>query len=406
MPLYRYKAVTRAGEMLVGELEGPTRKDIIGRLQDQGHLPVDAEEVSGTSWRSWLNIELTATRRPGLQEIALFTHELATLLSAGLPIDRAFDIVIGMTGSARLRKPLADIRDRIRGGATLADALAAQESIFSRVYCNMVRAGEAGGSLPSVLARLAEYLGRAQALRETVKSALVYPAVLLFTAGVSIVMVLTVVIPQFKPLLEGAGIALPFSTRALFVASEILETYWWLLALAALVGILLLRQGLKTPEFVAAWHRLQLRLPLFGDLRKKAEAGRFARSLGTLVGNGVPVPAALAIVKDTIENQVIQAAVARVVVSLKEGQGLSAPLDRSGVFPAVCIQLMRVGEESGALGDMLLQAADILERDVERSVGRLMTLLVPALTISLGLLIAGIIASVFTALLSINEVAF
>jgi general secretion pathway protein F len=264
----------------------------------------------------------------------------------------------------------------------------------------MVRAGETGGALREVLARLARYLDEAEALREQVKSALVYPILLLILAGLSIVVLLTIVLPQFTPLFEGAGAELPWLTRAVILTGEGVQRYGWLLLLAALGAVWLVRRQLKRPARRAQIDRWLLRLPVLGELLAKIDTARFARALGTLLANGVPPLTALAIVQDALANATLRRALGDAAAVMKEGGGLAAPLGRAGVFPRLAVHLLGVGEESGQLDPMLLKIAEVFDRDVRSTIERLMTLLVPALTIVLGLIIAVIITAVLMAILS------
>jgi general secretion pathway protein F len=269
----------------------------------------------------------------------------------------------------------------------------------------MVRAGEASGALDSVLARLAEYLRRSEAARQTVRSALIYPTILAVTALSSVILILTVVLPQLEPLLRDAGPALPPQARLVFGASDLLRRWWWaLLAILGAVGYGLWR-GWGEPANAVRRDRLLLRLPLLGAAIRQAQTARFTRTLGALVGGGVALPTALALARPVISNHVMADAVTRVASQLREGGGLAEPLARTGVFPDLSIQLIRIGEATGKLDQMLLQQAEIFDEEVRLVLGRALTLLVPVLTVTLGFIVAGIIASVMSAMLSINNLA-
>lgn len=406
MPTFRYKAVSAADEVVEGEMEARSQSAVIERLQELGHLPIRADEVAESKPAGWLSRDLFADRRVPRKAVGLITRELATMQGAGLPLDRSLEILVGMAEKENMRKLLVRVLDAVRGGASLADAVAAEGGAFPRFYVSMVRAGESGGALDSVLARLADFLEKSQALTESIRSALIYPAILLAMAGLSVVLLLTVVVPEFKPLFEDAGEALPVATRIIVGLGEVFARYWWLIALAVVSAAWLLRRRLANPAFRYRWDGLILRLPLFGELVKKIQVARFARTLGTLLQNGVALLGALAIVKDTLGNAVIARAVEEVSARIKEGQGLAEPLAAARVFPDLAIQLVRVGEETGRLEDMLIRVADVYDLETQRTIQRLLDLLVPVLTIGLGLLIAVIIASVLVAFLSVNELAF
>ena len=405
MPLYRYRAVSAADEVIEGEMEAHSQSAVIERLQELGHLPIRADEIAPGDRGSLLQRDLFANRKVSRRVVALITGELATMLGAGLPLDRALEILVSLADKENVAKLLVRVLDGVRGGASLADAMADQDGAFPDFYVSMVRAGEAGGTLDVVLARLATFLEKSQALTDSVRSALIYPMILLVMAGLSVVILLTLVIPEFKPLFDDAGEALPLATRVLVAVGEVFERWFWLMALVAIALVLFVRHRLANAAFRLRWDGMMLRLPLFGDLTRKIEVARFARTLGTLLGNGVALLSALTIVKDTLSNTVIGAAVEGVADRLKEGKGLAEPMATSGVFPALAVQLVRVGEETGELETMLTKVADIFDGEVGRTTQRLLSLLVPLLTIGLGLLIAAIIGSVLVAFLSVNELA-
>lgn len=404
MANFRYKAMTAAGSVITGTLEAPSHAAAVQKIRGLGHYPISAFDAQAHGWRRWRNRELKFRRKPKTRDLAVATQELATLLNAGLELDRALGILVGLGEIEALRDPFTRVLARVREGTSLSEALAAERA-FSRLYVSMVRAGEAGGNLDVTLRRLADYLSRAAAIREAIASALVYPIVLLCTAGLSIIVILVFVLPEFEPLFEGAGKSLPLATRIVMGAGNFLTGYWWALLLAIGGGLYAFRRALKQPDTRRRWDAFKLRLPLLGPLWIKMEIERFARTLGTLLGNGVALPAALGMSAETLNNSVIGDAVRQTAVSLREGEGLAARLARTKVFPPVALDFVRVGEETGKLDEMLLRQADLYERSVRHTVERLLALLVPVLTILLGIVVAGLIASILVAILSINELA-
>lgn len=404
MPSFHYEAMTASGRLVSGEMEGTDDSDVIRHLQNDGYLPIRAREVR-RGLREWLNQDLFKDRRLSQKELAIATQELSTLIKSGMPLDRALDMLITLSESRRLRALLTGVLDRVRDGSGLADALEAQGKAFPPTYINMVRAGEAGGALDTTLARTADFLAKSYATRESVKSALIYPAVLVVVAGLSLFIVLTVVLPQFKPLFRDAGAALPLSTRIVMATGDFVGHYWWLGGLVGLGLLVSFRQALRTPSFAMRWHRLLLRVPLVGSLIAKAETARFCRTLGTLTANGIALTTALKLGRDTLSNRVMVRAVDRVATRMKEGEGLSQPLAETAAFPKLATHLMRVGEETGQLETMLLRVAEVFDAEVQRATERLLALLTPALTIGLGMTIAGIIASILVALISVNDLA-
>ncbi len=407
MGRFRYRAVAASGELLQGEMDAASQATVVERLRGQGHLPLAAEEVAaGAGQRrrltlmQWLRRPVFGAVRVTRREVAMMTRELATLLDAGLTLDQALKLLIELTAGEPLEGLLADLLERIQGGSSLADALAQHQKLFPRVYVSMVRAGETGGALREVLGRLARYLDEAEALREQVKSALVYPVLLLILAAVSIVILLTVVLPQFTPLFENAGAQLPWLTRAVMLVGDGVQRWWWLMLAGGFGVTWIVRRQLRRPARRAQVDRWLLRVPLLGELLAKIDTARFARALGTLLANGVPPLTALAIVQDALANATLRRALGDAATAMKDGGGLAAPLGRSGVFPRLAVHLLGVGEESGQLDPMLLKIAEVFDRDVRSTIERLMALLVPALTIALGAMVAVIITSVLMAILS------
>jgi len=407
MPTFRYRAVAASGNIVEGEMEAATRAAVVERLRDQGHLPIRADEVAGSAISNFLNAPIGGERGLGRAGLAVVTRELATLLGAGLPIDRSLEILVELTDRAGARAALRRLLDAIRRGASLADAMAADEQNFPRYVVSMVRAGEAGGSVDSVLARLADFIERSQTLRANIRSALIYPAIVVVMAVVALAVMLTVVLPQFEPLFEDAGAALPLLTRLVTGAADLARTYGWYAILLIVLAVALGRWRVRShPPSRLAWDALLLRAPLVGGLIARLEAARFGRTLGTLMANGVPLLAALQIVRDTLSNAVMRQALDDIGKSLKEGQGLAEPLARLARFPRLATHLVRVGEETGQLESMLFKIAEIYDEEVRRSVARMLALLVPALTIGLGLLIALIIGGILSAILSVYSLPF
>jgi len=406
MPRYRYEAVDNTGEVLHDEIEAPTPEAAVERLRDQGLLPLSVNEAKSGFLRGGLGQPLFS-KRPALsrKSITLLTQQLANLLHAGMPLDRALTILISVSEDEQTQSLLERVQEKVRGGASLADALEAQ-SAFSRFYLNMIRAGEAGGALEVVLKRLTEFLERSQALRETVTSALIYPIILLSVSALSVIILLTFVVPQFQQLFADAGKALPLATQIVIAVGDGFRHYWWIGALALMLIVAALRQQLSQPASRARWDRWFLRLPLFGDFIAKVETARLSRTLGTLLGNGVSLLNALTIVRETLTNQVLAMALGEVAEHVKTGRGLAEPLLEAGNFPKLAVQMIRVGEETGQLQEMLLQVADTYDGEVQTAVKRMLTLLEPALILGLGVIIAGIIMSILVAILSLNELAF
>lgn len=407
MPLYRYKAVTAAGEVATGELDAAHEAEIVDRLRDQGLMPMQvgvasgagAAPVRGARARRALFQPKTVTR----DQLIGLTRELATLLNAGLPLDRALEMLIGLALTPPVGALLQGIRDDVRGGKALSQALDARREVFSRFYVNIVRAGEAGGAIGLVLQRLAETMERNKELRENVKSALIYPTILVGVAAVSVVVLLIFVVPQFENTFSQAGKALPLPTAVVVGLGHFFRQWWWAVVLGLVALVALARRRMRSPAVKRRWDARVLRWPLVGDLVTKVEVARFARTLATLLRNGVTLLAGLAIVKETMGNTVLAGALDGVVARLREGKGFGRPLAETGLYPRLASQLILVGEESGRLEEMLGRVADIYDREVQLAVKRFLAILEPALILSLAVLIGGIVFSILLGVMGMSE---
>ncbi|WP_295383763.1 type II secretion system F family protein [uncultured Thiodictyon sp.] len=399
MPKYFYKAVKLDGESVEGELEAADETSLVTQLQSQGLLLLETRSAGGLRAR----LGRTRRRRLNNKEIGILTRELATLIEAGMTLDRSLQVLIELTPEGHLVRVLSDLQERVRGGATFSTALEAQEGQFPRLYINMVKAGEAGGALDQVLDRLADYLERTAELRQTVTSALIYPAILLFVAGLSVILMLVFVVPQFTSLFNDMGAKLPMSTRIVVGAGDLFRNYWWaMLCVIALIAVVLER-WLQDATVRARVDRRVLDLPLFGDLIWKMETARLAHTLSTLLKNGLPLLSALTLAKEVVSNRKIAGLLDEAGDELKHGRGLAGPLVRLKALPDLALQMIRVGEESGALDTMLAKVATIYDRETRNSVQSMLTLLEPILIIGLGVVVAGIIISILMAILGANE---
>jgi general secretion pathway protein F len=337
--------------------------------------------------------------------VAVLTAELATLLRAGLSLDRSLEVLIDLATSDAVRQLLTAIREDVRGGAALSTALEARGGVFNRLYLSMVRAGEAGGALDIVLERLSEFMERSRELRETVQSALIYPAILVAVSVLSVAVLLVWVVPQFSAMFESAGKALPLPTQIVIASGAFVGQWWWAIILASVIAWLGFSRLWQRPEIRLVWDRRILSWPLLGDLVAKVEVARMARTLGTLLGNGVSLLTAIAIVRETLGNVALAGALADVATQLKEGKGLGRPLMETGLFPKLSVQMILVGEETGRLQEMLLRVADVYDREVRSAVKRMLSFLEPVLILGLGLIIGAIIMSILVAILSVNDLA-
>ncbi len=405
MPLYFYKAVNRDGETEESEREATDEATLLLALQREGLLPIKITPASSKPL-AWLRL---GARKSGVsrKDVALFTHELLTLLQSGLPLDRALVVLLELTESQpAVNAMIGKVLEAVKGGAQFSDALEQQTGVFSRFYLNLIRAGEAGGALEQVLERLADYLDRSQELRETVSTAMIYPAILVVMSGASLLLLLTFVVPQFTEMFESAGKELPLPTQIVVGVAQGLRDFWWALPLLFIAITSYFRFQMADRDRRYVWDRRLIHMPLVGDLIRKIAVANFSRTLATLLGNGVTLLTALTIVKDTVTNLVVAEKVDLAVESLKQGGGLSGPLIESGLFPTLAIQMIKLGEESGHLDQMLDRVATTYDKEVKTAVTRMLALLGPALIVGLGILIAGIIISILMAILSVNDLAF
>lgn len=403
--LFAYKAINSLGETEEGVRDAVNDRQLIATLQTEGYIPI---RVIPASAKSFLGLRLGIKQsRLSQKDISLFTGELATLLESGLPLDKSLLVLMDLTeDNERVTRLIGRVLDKVKGGSTLADALEKQSGIFSKFYLNMIRAGEAGGSLGEVLVRLSEYLERSRELKETVSTALIYPAILLIMSLASLFVMLTFVVPQFSEMFESAGKALPVSTQIVVGLAEWLQSYWWVLVLGVVFITGYMNLQMADPVKKKVWDARFLKLPLAGTIILNKETANISRTLGTLLGNGVSILAALVIVRETVDNLVLAAAIQDTEEQLRQGKNMSDALLEKGIFPKMAMQMIKMGEETGRLEEMLLRVATIYDKQLRVAIQRMLALLEPALIISLGLMIAGIIVSILLAILSVNDLAF
>ncbi|HEX5754802.1 MAG TPA: type II secretion system F family protein [Arenimonas sp.] len=392
MPLFRYQALSTTGEPLTGQMEAASAAEVIARLQEQGHLPVEARPaVAGESGGL---PSLFRKREFGDEQVLQFTQQLATLLAAGQPLDRALGILLELPEAEAARKLIERVREEVRGGATLSSALEHQHGVFSRLYINLVRAGEAGGALHESLHRLAEYLERARELRSRVLNALIYPVILVCLVIASTGFLMAVVVPQFEALFESLNAELPWYSQAVLSASDFIRGWWLLLLVAAAAALWLGAKAFAQPERRLAFDGRLLGWRIVGDLAAKLDTARMARTLGTLLRSGVPLLSALNLAQPVLSNRVLAAALAAAADEVKTGSGLAHALGRRKLFPRLAVQMVQVGEESGELDGMLLKVADTFDLETRNALDRLLAALVPALTVLMTLMVGLVILAV------------
>ncbi len=393
-------------------MEGTSHAGVIAHLQSKGLIPIRATEVTAvTSGGAMAIARQPGEKKPSLffaarvsqDDLGILTRELATLLKAGLPLDRSMEILIGLAEKPAVAELLVAIRNDVRGGAALSKALDPHRDVFTRFYVNMVKAGEVGGALGNVLMRLADHMERSKTLRDNVVSALIYPAILFVVAVASVLILVIFVVPQFRQIFEQSGKALPFATNVVLTVGIFMRAYWPIMFAGVALVIWRLIRSLGDPVSRAKWDVRFLRWPIMGKLVTKVEMARFARSLATLLQNGVPLLAGLSILKETMGNVVFRDAVEVVARDLKEGRGMAKPMNEANVFPKLAVQMIAVGEETGKLDEMLFQVADVYDREVAAAVKRALALIEPVMIIGLALLIGGIIMSLLVAMFDLMD---
>jgi general secretion pathway protein F len=403
MSSFAYHAVTGEGEERDGLIDAPDQAAAVERLQRQGLIPMSVELAGSQRRGSLLSMKLSLGSGGQHNRMMSFTQDLSVLLLAGISLDRALAIMVSVARDPDLKQLINDIQESVRKGRALSAALAEQAGVFSNFYINMVQASEAAGDIGVGLNDLAVYLERSKELRERTLSALIYPSILLFVAALSLLIILTYVVPQFEQLFSDMGQALPLATQIVIGSARVIADYGLWILIGLLLLVFYLRSLLRQPAIRLHWDRRSLSLPLWGSLSQKLEVARFSRSLGTLVRAGVPLLSGLTIARNTLLNRALIVEIEMAAERVKEGSTLAEPLAESELFPPLMLQMIQVGEETGQLDQMLLKIADVYDRQVGTAIQRMLTILEPALIVGLGVLIAGIIMSILVAILSINQ---
>lgn len=400
MALFYYRAVGRDGKTLDGTMEASGLELASRQLRARGLTLLDLrpEEEGNLVGR-------TQGRPPSRQDVLSMTTELAVLLRAGLPLDRSLKVLIDMAALPSMQALLRDLLKSVKGGKALSSALTPYEGLFGSFYLSMVRSGEASGEMSAVLNRLAEYLEGAKANRDSVVSALIYPAILMVVALGSIVVMLLFVVPQFESLFNDMGDALPLLTRAVISSADFVQAWFWLLLILGVGIVLAVRNWLRSDSGRRSWDNSLLGLPIFGTIVFEFEVAKFARTLGTLLGNGVPLLRAVTIATETVGNLPLRDALATLLPAVKSGQRMSVALAETAMFSPMVIQMTRVGEESGAMDSMMLELAKVFDDHVREGIKRSLTLLEPLLILLMGAVIAVIIIAILMGILSVNNLA-
>lgn len=395
MPIFSYRAATKDGAVVEGAIEALDEKSAIERLRNTGVIPIKISAPKEGGLRKRLAL------RSAKGDVLIFTTELSSLLSAGLPLDRCLNIISEISESGEMKDIVQEILKSIREGSSFSDALQKHPKVFSRLYVNMVRAGEAGGVLDVVLDKLTEFMESSKELKDHIISSMIYPAILSIAGGISIVILLTFVLPRFSSLFSELGASIPLSTKIVIGLSAAIRTYWWIIVAAVGGGLFLFYNFIKTDAGKYKWDAFKLKL--LKDIITKIETERFCRTLGMLLRSGVPLLQALNNARDVINNRVIAAALEDLTRGAKEGKGLAVPLVSARVFPPLAISMVKVGEETGQLDAMLLKVASTYEKSLRVAIKRFISFLEPALIIGMALIIGFIVISVLMAVFSMLE---
>ena len=407
MAEYSYEALDKGGKQVKGIIEASNEEIIIEKLRDMGYYPL---RVTPNKKKSAAQADLSAL--PGLRfifhriktkHVMTFTRQLATLIDAGLPIMRSLAILREQVESVIFKEKIASMAHDIESGASLSDALAKHPGIFNKLYVNMVRAGEIGGVLEAVLNKIAEFLEKNQELISKVKSAMMYPIVVMGLATCIVAFILIKIIPKFDDMFKQLGGELPLPTQILVNASDLLVHKSYLVVIGLVLIIFTYKKINKNPKGKYMFDKIKLKLPVFGTLFKKLAIARFAGTLSTLINAGVPILQALDIVRDSSGNEVVARAMSEVYQSVKDGETIHEPLGKCSVFPPLVVHMVAVGEETGAIDQMLIKVAEAYEREVDDTVNGLTALLEPILIVFLGVLVGGIVIALYLPLFNIPK---
>ncbi len=394
---YRFRAATAQGQILEGIVEAPSRKHVIDQLRGQQLFPVSVEGAPSRERR----VSRLIGRRAA---VTLWTRDVATLLEAGLPLDRVLAVTAEHATHEGLAEVLIAVRRSVQGGSGLADALARHPRYFPSLAAAMVEAGEASGALDTVFGQIADHLEESAELRSQIQSALLYPALMALVASIGVAVLLLFVVPRFSGMLEEVGGTLPLTTSLLVAGSGLLTGWWWLWLGLAVLAIFATRRALADPEVRGRWHAARLRWPWVGDLERRYATARFARTLGILLKSGVAIVPSLRIASSGIGNDRIAGGVQRAAGAVAEGSALAPAL--AGTLPPLALQMIAVGEESGRLEDLCLRVANTYDGEVRRALRALVSMIEPAMILIFGALVGFVALAMLQAIYSINTTAF
>ncbi|MEI7904563.1 MAG: type II secretion system F family protein [Candidatus Firestonebacteria bacterium] len=402
MAVFSYKAKTAAGAMVNGTMEADSDKVVGAKLRAQKLQPVQIileKKKLSTAFK---------IKSVSIKDLAIFSRQFSTMISAGVPVLQSLNIIRDQVENKTLAEIVSKVRDDIGQGSTLSDALAKFPTVFSNLYVNMIKAGESAGILDGILQRLATYLEKSDALKRKIKSAMMYPVMVLSVAIGVTVFLMVAVIPTFKDVFSSFGKELPLPTRVVIQISEFMMKFFMppqvFIEAAVIIGSVLgIRSFMRTRKGQMFWNGLQLKMPMFGILIRKVAIAKFARTLGTLIKSGVAILEALEITAKTAGNVVVEEAILKARASIREGENITEPLKASGIFPPMVVQMVAVGEETGTLDDMLIRSADFYDEEVDTAVSGLTSMLEPLIMAFLGVMIGGIVIAMFMPMFSMSD---
>ncbi len=425
---FNYKAVTFDGKYQHGSMTGESEQNVVAQLQRQGLIPVQItpsrggtdlnqktvtlapEDQTSKDFKKYLSDLLSGKTRlkfsskPKNKDLIMFAEHLSIMLKSGITLNKSLSLLGELAENKSFSRVINEVHEQIREGAPLWQALQNHSSTFPQVFINMVRAGEAGGVLDTVLSRVAEYLDEIQELKEYIVSAMIYPTILALTAIGSIMVMLTFVMPRFSQIFQGMGVELPLMTQLMLATGNFLQSSWWIILLVVCAILIGVKYIIQTPQGKKKWDYLKLNMPILGKIFQKIEISRFSRTLGTLLDSGVSILSAMNIVKGVILNSVLGEALEEVYNDLKQGKMLSLSLDRRKVFPSLAVNILGVGEESGNLPAMLNKIGDIYEKDLKSAIKSFTSIFEPAVILVMGLVIGVMVISMLVSIFSINQI--
>ncbi len=407
MPVYEYTALDRSGKSLNGIVDADSAVAARQKLRGSGIFPVKVKEAASVSVPAGLPSSPRSVsglfKRVKPLEVSVMTRQLSTLLGAGVTLVAALDTLISQITNPLLKKIMAQVKDSVNEGNSLAFSLSQHPRVFSTIYINMVRAGEASGSLDVVLDRLAEYGEHQQALRGRIKAALAYPVFMFFIGSLVLFFLITFVVPNITQIFGEMHHTLPLPTITLIAASNFLKSFWWVVVLSGVGAVIAVKQFIKTSRGHYIWDNIKLEIPVLGNINQKMALARFARTLGTLLQSGVPLLSALEIVRNIVNNILIAEVIDNAVGEIEAGKSLAVPLAQTRWFPSIAVQMISVGEQSGELETMLNKIAETYEREVEAQIMAMTSMLEPVMILVMGLIVGFIVVSILLPIFEMNQ---